>query len=240
MTEDHIFPENFIKHEMTNGVIDITGVKYSNLTALSFEGFILKGFSKKKTAYWKFRCDCGKITFKLASKVKEGHVKSCGCLSSFEFKSQRARTHGMSSSETYNSWSKMLSRCFDKNSDVWDYYGGRGIVVCERWQNSFENFLEDMGERPKDKTLDRVDTNGNYEPLNCRWSGKTEQSFNRNRQSNNTSGRTGVVFDKRSKSWVATIKVNKRCVYLGSSENFNTATKLRDVAELKYYGFIKK
>src|SRR5205809_75831 len=80
-------------------------------------------------------------------------------------------------SATYRSWSHMLSRCRDRNSDRYRWYGARGIKVCERWL-SFSKFLADMGERPEGRTLDRIDTNGDYELSNCRWATQIEQTRN--------------------------------------------------------------
>jgi hypothetical protein len=94
------------------------------------------------------------------------------------------RTHGHSGLKktgTYNSWSAMIQRCTNPNSPVYSFYGGRGISVCQRWRR-FDNFLMDMGERPKGKTLDRKNNQGNYEPENCRWITMWEQcrNFRRN------------------------------------------------------------
>jgi len=87
--------------------------------------------------------------------------------------------HGYNGTGTYETWRGMKGRCLNKKRNDYKYYGGRGIKVCERWLE-FKNFLDDMGERPEGKTLDRKDNDGNYEPSNCRWATKQEQQLNRN------------------------------------------------------------
>lgn len=87
-------------------------------------------------------------------------------------------THGMRHTTTYRSWSEMRQRCHNPNNDKYKWYGARGISVCARWRDSFENFYEDMGARPDGMTLDRIETNGNYEKDNCRWATKQTQMNN--------------------------------------------------------------
>ncbi len=95
-------------------------------------------------------------------------------------KIQSRLTHGLSKDPTHISWSSMKSRCTNPGSGSYKHYGGRGITVCDRWLNSFDNFLKDMGLRPTGTTLDRYpDKNGNYEPGNCRWATWSEQMSNR-------------------------------------------------------------
>lgn len=127
----------------------------------------------KRTAL--FKCVCGNTFETAISSVKSGCTKSCGCL----FKKATTR-HGLAKTTEYSSWHSMITRCNDPNYEYYHRYGGRGIKVCERWLNSVENFLEDMGPKPsKNHSLDRIDVDGDYCPENCRWATYKEQSNNK-------------------------------------------------------------
>jgi len=129
---------------------------------------------------WVCRCDCGTVKAFDQGNLRAGASKSCGCIKreqnaegSFSF------THGMTGSPEYRAWSGARTRCYNENADSYADYGGRGIVMCERW-TSFEAFYEDMGSRPSaEHSLDRRDVNGNYEPSNCRWATRAEQAQGR-------------------------------------------------------------
>ena len=112
----------------------------------------------------------------LEFKVKSGRAKSCGCAQRFRL--SKPLTHGMSYSKEYRIWEHMISRCSNPKNTHFHNYGGRGIEVCDRWIDSFENFYEDMG-LSNGLTIDRIDVNGNYEPGNCRWIPKSAQARNR-------------------------------------------------------------
>src|SRR6185436_12968475 len=116
-------------------------------------------------------------------------TRSCGCLRD-ELVSRQNLTHGHArqgrASSEYWTWSSMLARCYSPNHRRFRDWGGRGISVCARWRESFENFLADMGHRPAGRlgkrplfAIDRINNDGDYEPSNCRWATYKEQSQNR-------------------------------------------------------------
>lgn len=121
-------------------------------------------------------CECGVIKDFFLEKLRSGKTKSCGCLRIDTGKN--SATHGYSGGRTYNIWAGMKSRCLNQNLEKWKDYGGRGITVCQRWIDSFESFLEDMGDAPDGFTLDRKENSGNYEKSNCRWATSSDQANN--------------------------------------------------------------
>lgn len=131
---------------------------------------------------WRCLCVCGKEKSVQIRDIISGRSNSCGCLR-VEKLVKMLTTHGHGGkkrSSEYNSWKQMRVRCSNPNDEFWMDYGGRGIKICDRWMESFSNFLEDMGEKPsKIHSLDRIDVNGNYEKSNCKWSTPVEQANNK-------------------------------------------------------------
>lgn len=128
---------------------------------------------------WECLCDCGNTTIVGGGDLRRKHhsTKSCGCLI-VERNKELSTTHGKTRSKTWKSWNSMNSRCNNPHVKGYQYWGGRGVSICERWR-SFENFLADMGERLPGTSLDRwPNKDGNYEPNNCRWATCKQQARN--------------------------------------------------------------
>lgn len=165
---------------------DFTGEVFGRLTVIVFSHT-----NKRRYSVWNCLCTCGKTIAVISSDLTSGHTKSCGCLKIDSIK-KVATTHGLSRTPEYEIWGGIIKRCENKRNKHYADYGGRGIKVCERWRNSFENFLSDMGKRPSpNHSIDRKENNGDYDPGNCRWSTIDEQA--RNKRNNVRIERNGEV-----------------------------------------------
>lgn len=181
---------------MDKNTIDISGKIYGRLTVVSYNKSDKIGHT-----FWNCTCACGKEKIIRQDLLNRNIVVSCGC-----YAKENSTTHGKIKTPEYRTWAHMKSRCTNPNVKEYKNYGGRGISMCERWLNSFENFLADMGERPSSKySIDRFPNNdGNYEKSNCRWADKKQQADNR---------RSNVILEysgiKMSQSeWAKSLGVN--------------------------------
>jgi hypothetical protein len=166
--------------------------------------------------------------------LRSGHTKSCGCIHK-ETASKTFKKHGYSDKSIHNIWISMKQRCRNENSKAYKRYGARGINYCDRW-GVFENFLEDMGERPSlSYSLERVDNNKGYCPDNCIWADDTTQARNKGNYKNNKTGIKGVFKLEKTNKYHANIRVNKKLLFLGSYRTLEEAKKARLKAENEYF-----
>lgn len=141
---------------------DIAGQRFGMLTAL----FPVRQH-ECGAYYWRCKCDCGNENEALVSHLRSGNITKCN---SNEHRKGVNIKHGLKNHPLYSVWAGMKRRCYNENSPNYPLYGGRGISVCDRWRNSVKNFYDDMIDGySKGLHLDRIDVNGNYEPINCRW-----------------------------------------------------------------------
>ncbi len=195
---------------MNKNFKDLTGQRFSMLVLISASS--IKDKNGRKRTWWLCKCDCGNEISTRVSGLKSGRTKSCGCYNK-EIHFKHGHTTTKNISPEWESWRACRARCYRKTNASYHNYGARGITVCDRWLNSFNNFLTDMGPRPDGTTLDRINTYGNYEPSNCRWATQEQQS-------NNTRSSHYVTYRGETKTATQWSKL------LGIS--WNKATKLKD------------
>jgi hypothetical protein len=163
---------------VSNKIKDITNFRFNKLCVLGFAG------KKERQYYWFCECDCGNIKKIRSANLFNGTIKTCGCrILKKKIKKPDSRLkHGHSRAgqhtETYSIWKAIIQRCNNPKNTRYNSYGNRGIAVCQEWLH-FENFLKDMGERPKGLSIDRINNDGNYCKENCRWATIDEQMNNR-------------------------------------------------------------
>ena len=172
---------------------DLTGQKFGRLSVVADTG-------KRRHSYvvWLCRCDCGNVTEVISDSLKRGNTKSCGCLHD-ELAAERIKgvktvpKHGLSHHRLFGIWSGMKTRCYNPNNKDFKDYGGRGITICAEWLADFQRFYDwAMKNGYQDSlTIDRKDVNGNYEPSNCKWATRAEQSRNQRRTHKNVNQNVG-------------------------------------------------
>jgi hypothetical protein len=210
--------------------IDLTNQRFGRLLAMERNGTGNTG-----QANWKCLCDCGKVTNVLGDNLRRGLQVSCGC-----FHLEKITTHGATKgskkSIEYKIWQEMRRRCADVHSESFQFYGARGITVCDRWLNSFENFFDDMGKRPSPRhSIDRIYNDDGYSPSNCRWATGTQQSINQRMRKTNKSGYKGVNWSEKRQLWESRITLNYKMIYLGGFKSIEEAAEARKKAEIRYH-----
>ena len=172
--------------------IDLTGQRFGRTVVTARATNAASG-----KARWFCVCDCGKTHTTSSDNLRRGVAASCGCLH-LELISVQHRTHGMSATSTYRSWSGMKDRCTNPKHKHFKHYGGKGITYDARWK-SFDEFLGDMGEAPENRSIDRIDNSVGYNKENCRWATASMQSRNRG----------GVKLDSHDASLILTLRAKR-------------------------------
>lgn len=159
---------------------DLTGLRFSRLVVVG------RLAPQSGTVMYECVCDCGRTHRTSGHSLRSQRVKSCGCLNQ-EMRLARNYRHGMARrgelSPEYGVWQAVIARCTNPKNKRWAWYGGRGVRICQRWRHDFAAFLADMGPRPSPHhSIDRINSDGDYEPGNCRWASPREQYMNRKAQ----------------------------------------------------------
>jgi hypothetical protein len=218
--------------------IDRTGQVFGELTVLLCTQKACRKPIEQKTK-WLCECSCGNIAEYQGNNLTSGNSTCCT-----KCRTAKAVKHGFAKREvskesTYNSWQSMKQRCNNANCDHYGNYGGRGITYDSSWED-FQKFYEDMGDCPEGLSLERIDVNLGYFKENCKWASRSEQSYNRRKDSKNTSGIEGVFYRKDTGKWTAYINKDNFRTTLGCFETKEDAIIARRNAEIELYGKIKE
>lgn len=195
---------DFISNTMPR-IINRVGSRFGRLVVESLSRKNAKGQS-----FWNCRCDCGNTKEVFGGNLNSGNIKSCGCLRSEGNNSKHGHSKNGKQSREYICWVSMKGRCLNPSNNRFHQYGGRGITVCQRWVDSFENFLSDMGPKPSPRhSINRIDNSKGYSPENTVWSTEAEQQ--RNKRNSSTLSMNGIT--KCIAQWAEDLMVPSSVLY---------------------------
>lgn len=202
--------------------LDMVGKKFGALTVIERAPNDKHGKTR-----WLCKCECGNESTPNGADLKSGKSKSCGC---------SHVTHGLSHHRTHNIFIQMKERCYNPKNVSYPWYGAKGIGICQQWLDSFPDFYRWALENGYEDTLeiDRINSDEDYKPENCRWVTRTVQNVNQKIRVDNTSGYKGVKWNKARKKWEVSISVDNKRHYLGLHETLEKAVEVRKEAEKKY------
>ncbi len=207
-----------------NTLTSHAGLRFGRLVVLKKAQSAVHGRSSK----WLCFCDCGNAKVVGIDLLRSGNTRSCGCLHR-ELMSKHFTKHGQSHTPEYHAWHDMLRRCYNQKNKHYKDYGGRGIKVCQRWRDSFEEFFADMGHRPEGLTLERTNNELGYMPGNCEWATPLQQAHNR--RDNNPLGMKGVTLTRS-----CTFQVTCKAKYIGTYKTLREAARAYDTAAIRLLG----
>ncbi len=186
-----------------------------------------------KVGRWNCVCECGTKVIVRTNHLTCGTTKSCGCYNSDKLVKRNFK-HGLSIRKNitplYSLWLSIKTRCYNAQTDNYSYYGGKGIRVSEDWLHNPKEFIcwaKHNGYK-KGLEIDRINSKGNYDPSNCRFVTRSENCINRGLFKNNSSGYTGVKYNKNHSKWVSDIQINKKRISLGDFEMKKDALETRN------------
>ena len=208
--------------------LHLEGQRYGKLV-VEKEAESIYNKSGKMIRRWQCKCDCGNTTIVRHGDLRNGSTVSCGCYN-YE-KESVAKTHGYSRTKLGKVYMGIKQRCNNPNNKNYSQYGGRGIKICEEWENNPQSFFDWSIQNgyKEGLSIDRIDVNGNYEPLNCRWVDSETQSINQRIRKDNKTGYKGIYLDKG----VYRVKIcrNKKKYYFGSYKTLEEAVKALEDAK---------
>jgi len=163
-----------------NNFLDLTGEKFNRLSVICRDVDYIVPKSGRHKAQWKCKCECGNICIVREDGLRNGHAKSCGCYNRQRTKESHT-IHGKSHDRIYKIWVGIKGRCLNPNDDGYKIYGGRGIIICDKWKNNFMSFYYWALNNgySENLTIERINVNGNYEPSNCTWIPNSKQGGNK-------------------------------------------------------------